>query len=295
MSRVTDFDLIEGVPVPGMGTERWQELKTLQMRPGDIILSCYPRSGSTWVRHILKLLHNGGRDDGVNLDDAVPWLEAVGSEIGESMKLKPIALRDIPSPRMFKVHLPYKLTPGGLPHTTSARYIYLARNPKDNSVSQWYFTQNQLNKFLIVEPQTLDVFLDNFFHQREISSAFGGWLNHVLEWWKHKDQPNILFLKYEDLKKDPHKAVYTIAKFLEIVPLTEELVERVVKESSFSTMSKNTAVDNRKREGTNITIKYLRKGVVGDWKDHYTPEHNVVFERKIGKVLIENGLEFDYE
>ena len=30
---------------------------------------------------------------------------------------------------------------------------------------------------------------------------YGPWTNHVLEWWKHKDDPNVLFLKYEDLKK----------------------------------------------------------------------------------------------
>ena len=27
------------------------------------------------------------------------------------------------------------------------------------------------------------------------------WNDHVLGWWKHKDDPNVLFLKYEDLQK----------------------------------------------------------------------------------------------
>ena len=27
------------------------------------------------------------------------------------------------------------------------------------------------------------------------------WNDHVLDWWKHKDDPNVLFLKYEDLQK----------------------------------------------------------------------------------------------
>ena len=31
--------------------------------------------------------------------------------------------------------------------------------------------------------------------------AFGRWNDHVLDWWKHEDDPNVLFLKYEDLKK----------------------------------------------------------------------------------------------
>ena len=27
------------------------------------------------------------------------------------------------------------------------------------------------------------------------------WSDHVLGWWKHRNDPNVLFLKYEDLKK----------------------------------------------------------------------------------------------
>ena len=27
------------------------------------------------------------------------------------------------------------------------------------------------------------------------------WFDHVLGWWKHKDDPNILILKYEEMKK----------------------------------------------------------------------------------------------
>ena len=31
--------------------------------------------------------------------------------------------------------------------------------------------------------------------------SFNVWNDHVLGWWKHKDDPNVLFLKYEDLQK----------------------------------------------------------------------------------------------
>ena len=30
---------------------------------------------------------------------------------------------------------------------------------------------------------------------------YGSWFDHVLSWWKHKDDPNVLLLKYEDMKK----------------------------------------------------------------------------------------------
>ena len=205
------FQLIEGVLVPSMTLESWQELKVFPLRPDDVILSSYPRSGSTWVRHILRLLRNGGRDDGVNLDDAVPWLEALKSKLGsEVLKLNANAADELPSPRFFKVHLPYQLTPGGLPHTTNIKYIYIARNAKDNSVSRWHFAKTQLRKMVNIDLQPWDEYLGDFFVQKNFSSVFGGWLSHVLGWWEHRDQPNILFLKYKDLNKEPHKTILSL-------------------------------------------------------------------------------------
>ena len=295
MSSISFHNLIEGVSVPCLTHESWEELKVFQLRPDDVILSSFMRSGSSWLRHILRLLRNGGRDNGESLDVAVPWLEAVKSEIKGVMKLPPIVLEELPSPRMFKVHLPYELTPGGLPHTTRAKYIYLARNPKDVSVSEWYFSQTQLKKFVKVESCSWDVHMGEFLEQEGLAIAFGGWVNHVLGWWKHRDESNILFLKYEDLKKEPHKTIHAIAKFIDIDPLTNELVERVIEESMFLNMSKNRSVNNVKREGADFTVEYLRKGVIGDWKNHYTDEQNKVFDETIGKSLKENGLEFEYE
>lgn len=34
-----------------------------------------------------------------------------------------------------------------------------------------------------------------------ISAFWGSWLEHVLGWWEHRDDSNVLFLKYEDLKE----------------------------------------------------------------------------------------------
>ena len=41
--------------------------------------------------------------------------------------------------------------------------------------------------------------------------SYNAWNDHVLGWWKHKDDPNVLFLKYEDLQKVMFSSVSTIA------------------------------------------------------------------------------------
>ena len=106
--------------------------------------------------------------------------------------------------------IPYELTPGGLPHTTVIKYIYIARNPKDESVSFWHVTQTQLKMFSRDDSDPWDNFFGDFLAGRASASIYGGWLNHVLGWWAHRDEPNVLFLKYEDLKKEPHKTVQMI-------------------------------------------------------------------------------------
>ena len=125
MSDTVDLcQLTEGVLIPCMSPETWQELKVYPLLPDDVILSSYPRSGTTWMQHILRLLRNGGKDDGVNLDDAVTWLEALKAAHGKVLKLNPNEADILPSPRTLKVHLPYQLTPGGLPHTTNIKYYF---------------------------------------------------------------------------------------------------------------------------------------------------------------------------
>ena len=53
---------------------------------------------------------------------------------------------------------------------------------------------------------------------------FGSWFDHVLEWWKHRDAENILFLKYEDMKKDHRGAVKKMAEFMGY-NLEEEVID----------------------------------------------------------------------
>lgn len=41
--------------------------------------------------------------------------------------------------------------------------------------------------------------------------------------------------------------------------------------------------------------KFLRKGMVGNWKEHFTPELDERFEKEVLEKLKGSGLEFDFE
>ena len=89
-------------------------------------------------------------------------------------------MQDLPSPRAFKSHTNYEHMPGGEPAKSPAKYIYVARNPKDTAVSLYYHTRG-FKDFEFTG--NWDVFFEYFISGK---AEGGPWFDHVLEWWKHK-------------------------------------------------------------------------------------------------------------
>ena len=60
-------------------------------------------------------------------------------------------------------------------------------------------------------------------------------------------------------------------------------------------MKKNAASYQIKKVGAVGETSLLRKGVVGDWKNYFTPELNERFENEVLAKLKGSGLEFEFE
>ena len=86
--------------------------------------------------------------------------------------------------------------------------------------------------------------------------------------------------------------VRMIADFLN-KPLSDELINRIAEQCSFKGMKKNEI--SYKSESGEKASPYLRKGVVGNWKNYFTPELNERFEKEVLSKLKGTGLEFDFE
>ena len=213
--------------------------------------------------------------------DSVPWLES------SSVELK--LANEMPSPRAFKSHSPYHMMAGGPPYTTPAKYIYVVRNPKDIAVSMYHHVKG-------IEMFQYSGTWDHFF-QLFISGNVecGLWFDHVLEWWKHRDAENILFLKYEDMKKDHRGAVKKIAKFIGC-DLKEEIVDKIVEQSTFESMKNNPATNYQqsKIKRKPSAEKFMRKGMVGDWMNYFTPEQTAEFDAVYSEKMDSSGLHFDF-
>ena len=129
---------------------------------------------------------------------------------------------------------------------------------------------------------TWDEFFECFLKGNVI---FGSWWKHVSEWWAHRDEPNVLFLKYEDLKKDLLSNVKKIADFLGR-SLDQQTMEKIAQATMFDSMKANTVEWKDKH--------LLRKGVVGDWRSTLTLAQNAAMESAY-RTLKETVPDFEFE
>ena len=289
MSKV--MEIRGGTVLPRLSPERWQELEAFPLRQGDLFIVTYPKSGTTWMQQIVKLLRNGGKRDDIKLDKSIRWLEVLDSDFGKMHHYTPdmATSSDVISPRAFKSHFPYEHVPGGLPHTTAAKYIYVMRNPKDVCISLYHHRR-------MMEELTWE---DHFSLFSSTSIMYGNWCDHVLGWWKNRDAPNILIVKYEDIKTDPTAAVRTIADFIGIKVATDELVQSVVENSSFSSMKKNPNANYAWYSGQDKVFsregQFMRKGEVGNWKQQFTDSESECLDALVSERLRGSGLTVQYD
>ncbi|XP_035699590.1 sulfotransferase family cytosolic 1B member 1-like [Branchiostoma floridae] len=118
-----------------------------------------------------------------------------------------------------------------------------------------------------------------------------------------RDDPNLLFLKYEDMKKDLPSAVKAIVTFLE-VDLDESTIKSIAEASTFNNMKVD--LDNSKMAERQLIARkallYIRffaspyrHCYVGDWKNMFTPEQSEAFDAWYEEKFAGTGITFDFE
>nr|XP_051711351.1 amine sulfotransferase isoform X1 [Oryctolagus cuniculus]XP_051711352.1 amine sulfotransferase isoform X1 [Oryctolagus cuniculus] len=199
-----------------------KNVENFEIRDDDVFIITYPKSGTIWAQQLLSLIYFEEHRNGTeNLETIyrVPFFE---------YSKRVMDMRNRPSPRLFCSHIPYYLAPKNLKNK-KAKVIYIYRNPKDVLVSYFYFT-NWIN---IDEPtDTIEHCMEKFLEGKVVGSL---WFDHIRGWYEHKHDFNILFMMYEDMKKDLRSSVLKICSFLQ-KELSEEDVDAVVNQATFEKM-----------------------------------------------------------
>jgi hypothetical protein len=201
--------------------------------------------------------------------------------------------------RFVKTHLPWHLLPDQLREHENAKIIYTMRNPKDLAVSFYHYCllTHRINC-------TFDEYIDAFL---EDNWAYGSVSKHMLEYFNRRNNPNVLIVKYEDMKKDLPSVIRKCAEHIKIDrPLTEDDVDKICEYVKFEKMEKNTSVnlealifrDPVVKENVDMNsynkVKFIRKGQVGDWQNYLSPDMNQKFDKWIAENFNGTDMTFEY-
>ncbi|XP_048690791.2 sulfotransferase 2B1 isoform X1 [Caretta caretta] len=261
--------------------------KEFQVQDDDVFNVTYPKSGTVWMIEILSLIRSGGDpawNRAVLNSTRVPWFT---TRLGLESALS------YPRPRLLTCHLPVQLFPTsffgsrakvdqagcawGLQYragVTGAKVVYTLRNPKDVLVSYFYFSKMCSS---YKDPESFEQFLRDFLSG---DVPHGSWFDHVRGWMEMKGKKNFFFITYEELQQDLRGSVRRLCQFLE-QELDEGAITSVVENASFRAMQENKMCNSTllpkdimdQEKGT-----FLRKGICGDWKNHFTVAQSEAFD-----------------
>ena len=250
-----------------------EQLEQFRGRPSDIIVASFPKSGTTWLQEIIwSITHHTElteeRGSGVTLEFRFPMLELKSQKNYMEMA----SLDELPDPRFIKTHLHYHMLPDSA-KTSGAKVLYVSRDARDACVSD-YFMSRMINiyKYRGTFAEFRDIFMRD-------EVAYSPYREHVKGYLEHSD--TVLCLTYEQMHQDRASVVRKVADFLG-VSLNDTDVDNIVINTSFEVMKANPDTNFRQWEKTGMVSgteegTFMRKGVVGDWKNHFTVEESDAF------------------
>jgi hypothetical protein len=96
---------------------------------------------------------------------------------------------------------------------------------------------------------------------------------------------------YEDLSKN---ALWELS-WMQLVlcdSIDKKRLQAVIRRQSFSARQAYTEKHGDKLNyGKDFQLRFLRKGVVGDWKNHLKPKHLVLIDKHFGEMMGRLGYE----
>eukprot|EP00066_Takifugu_rubripes_P030080 XP_011619346.1 PREDICTED: LOW QUALITY PROTEIN: cytosolic sulfotransferase 3-like [Takifugu rubripes] len=274
------FDF-HGVPmIHYLPTSNWEKVESFQARPDDILVATYPKAGTTWVSYILDLLYFGQtspeRQTTIPIYERVPFLEIAFPSMGSGIEL----LEKLPtSPRIIKTHFPVQFVPKSF-WEQNCKIIYVARNAKDNMVSYFHMDRMTLTQ---PDPGDWNTYFQRFMQGQML---YGSWYDHVNGWWKKKQSyTNIHYMFYEDMIEDTGREINKLCNFLGLSP-SEQLKTQISGKVNFNSMKNNNMVNYSTFGVMDFNVsRFMRKGKVGDWKNHFTVAQNEEFDEDYKKKI----------
>ncbi|XP_049927706.1 sulfotransferase 6B1 [Epinephelus moara] len=239
-------------------------LKDINAREDDIMLVAYPKCGFNWMVGVVRKIMAAVAGPPQIQSKMPPLIEFFGPDV---VKI----LEETPSPRFLGTHMPPDNIPASF-YAKKTKMLVIFRNPKDTLVSYYHFCNNNQ----VLPAVSWESFFSSFMSG---DIPWGSYFDHAVAWEKKMDDPNVMIVTYEDLKQNLTEGVRQISTFFGF-SLTEAQVQQISEGSTFNAMKESSG----KSLGKMGDVIY-RKGEVGDWKNHFTPEQSQEMDDAFNKHL----------
>lgn len=204
----------------------------------EIIVNAYPKSGITWLVHLLCDLLDSPQQDLPNS----PKMYWGDNEDGNYI--------------IRKTHSIYQ------PRFNNKTVIFLQRDPRDIAVSRMYYNSCRFNI-----RQSMAALWTTGKNKYTYDNWLSSWFN----------RPNVYYTKYELLHSQPYKELSAIYHFITGSSVLNDKIKRVLE---------NQSLENMRLQ---IDDHFVRKGIVGDWRNHFSEDDIKVFEDNLGDFMRTQG------
>lgn len=241
-----------------------------RLRASDVIVNTLPKCGQTWLTALLMSIKLNGDLSNVNhFFEHVPWLEVtwVDSDFERiPLETRLEQMEAVTDPRIFKMHVDWEHLP--IERRPDTKVITVTRDVRDLPFSFFNHLHSHDPRFfgamgLPPPPPDFDTFFDVMFMARPVTG-------YIKQMWEHRNDSNVLVLRFEDMKKDLFSVARRVIDFLGWEPLSDEVLrERVLPPVHISNMKKilhtrlfpHVFLDGEKQN-------FIREGEVGRNRQH---------------------------
>jgi estrone sulfotransferase len=220
----------------------------LALRKDDYLLAGFPRSGSTWTRHVLCNLISLNEWNGREVESI---LNATMPALGATNLFRPWPHRTIP--RVIKTHHRYS------PLFRSIPSISIIRDPRDVMVSRYHLIRDKRDEF--GEP------FGRFIRDRR--HGLENWFRHYTSWRPHAR----LELRYEEMLADPHREFTRLLGTLGVTSHAGMLDEAIVR-SSFESLQ---SAEKQRKPSVHEDGLFFRSGSSGQWHGYFDEDDRAYY------------------